>query len=259
MEKFGKPKLSEEEKKAREEKKAQEQAKKAAEKKEQEKNRKINFFIMRYMWQAIRGRNADESIYLAFNMSRERYTRVIETGTVRYGKKELDFLKAKTGIPKEIFTGEKRFAFPNKKGEEMISDVDWDKLFNLRDKRKKKRASLADGTSRNGQIVEKDKVDYKNASEQYKEIKTGIEKILREYPREGEMPFHRLCSFLKNGYGSRLETLQEIGQALAHINVALLDECTKVELENLSRVLAKSEQIVTAVLTYRNLKNDFQK
>lgn len=72
-------------------------------------NRQINFFIMRYMWQVICERNPDDTIYKAFQTSRERYTRIINTGVVRYGKGELDSLSQITGLRKEIFLGEVRF------------------------------------------------------------------------------------------------------------------------------------------------------
>lgn len=257
MAKFGKPKLSEEEKKAREEKKTQEQDKKAAERNEQEKNRKINFFIMRYMWQAIRGRSAEESIYLAFNMSRERYTRILETGKVGYGKNEVTFLWEKTGIPQEIFTGEIRFTFPDKQGNDTITDVEWKRLFDLREMRKTKRAGMKAKESR-GTLKDADREDYNQSQSEYKEAERAIEEKLQKAPRKGDSPFHRLCSFLKNGYGSRLEVLQEVKQALTRIKVTLLDECSKSELQELHKALTQKAKTVNAVFVYRGLKGDLK-
>ena len=75
-------------------------------------NRQVNYFIMRYMWQVICGRNPEDTIYRTFNTSRERYTRIINTGVVRYAKGEVDSLSQITGLRKEIFLGEVRFNCP---------------------------------------------------------------------------------------------------------------------------------------------------
>ena len=92
-------------------------------------NRRVNYFIMRYMWQVIHGRSRGDgdTIYDAFNTSRERYTRIINTGVVRYGRNELADLQQITGLRKEIFTGEERFICPYKgeNGEVQITEQDW--------------------------------------------------------------------------------------------------------------------------------------
>ena len=97
--------------------------------------------------------NPEDTIYKAFHTSRERYTRIINTGVVRYGKGELDSLSQITGIRKEIFLGEVHFSCPYElekqdtagkksieKGE--ITDEDWKRLFQWRKVR-----SGAKGTS----------------------------------------------------------------------------------------------------------------
>ena len=71
-------------------------------------NRQINYFIMRYMWQVVCKRGTGR-IYEAFGMSRERYTRIINTGKVRLGKAELSSLQQRTGLREEVFTGAIRF------------------------------------------------------------------------------------------------------------------------------------------------------
>ena len=73
-------------------------------------NRQINFLIMRKMWQDIRGRAKKgeagrETIYHAFGMSRERYTRAINGETVRFSQKELRDLMVKTGVNSDSFQG----------------------------------------------------------------------------------------------------------------------------------------------------------
>ena len=70
---------------------------------DQKLNRQVNYFIMRRMWQVIRGRSADDTIYKAFETSRERFTRVINTGVIRYGKGELAGLRQLTGFRGYIY------------------------------------------------------------------------------------------------------------------------------------------------------------
>ena len=94
-------------------------------------NRQINFLIMRKMWQDIRGRAkrgeaGKETIYHAFGMSRERYTRAINGEPVRFSQKELRDLMLKTGVNSDIFQGVTCFHF------EAITRKDWEKLFVLR-------------------------------------------------------------------------------------------------------------------------------
>lgn len=94
-------------------------------------NRQINFLIMRKMWQTIRGRakkgSEDQTIYAAFHMSRERYTRIIRGEAVRFSKGELERLMRETGVRSDIFEGITAFEF------EAISLKDWQKLFELRE------------------------------------------------------------------------------------------------------------------------------
>lgn len=247
-----------EESKAKKEQKEQEQKQAQERKKKMAFNRQINYFIMRYMWQVIRGRSAEESIYLAFNMSRERYTRILETGKVGYGKNEVTFLWEKTGIPQEIFTGETRFTFPDKQGNDMITEQEWERLFEFREMRRIKRADMNAKDTR-GALKDADRADYNQSQSDYKKAERAIEEKLQKAPRKGDSPFQRLCSFLKNGYGSRLEVLQEVKQALARIKVTLLDECSKSELQELYQALEQKKKMVNAVFVYRGLKGNFKK
>ena len=95
-------------------------------------NRKINFLVMREVWKIVRGRakkhmNVNRTIYETFGIGLERYTRAIDTGTIRLTKKELERLTTLTGIEQEIFTGEKCFRFRG------ITLDDWKALFECRD------------------------------------------------------------------------------------------------------------------------------
>ena len=80
-------------------------------------NRRINFLVMRKMWQKIRGRAKKnsgnrETIYQAFGMSRERYTRAINGEKIRFSQKELKELVERTGVSAEIFQG-KTYLMPS--------------------------------------------------------------------------------------------------------------------------------------------------
>lgn len=80
---------------------------------EKQRNRQINFLVMRRLWQEIRHRSSptNPTIYDVLDTSRERYTRVIDTGVIRFKEGELDRWNKITGMDKGIFTGEKVFQF----------------------------------------------------------------------------------------------------------------------------------------------------
>ena len=157
-------------------------------KEDKEFNRQINYFVMRYMWQVVCGRSAryaDDTIYNAFSTSRERYTRIINTGIVRYKKEELETLYRKTGIPTEIFTGEKRFECPYNKETEAgkdISESDWKKLFASREKKDQEEEQQEAGKA-----------------EDRKKIQKAICEKLDKVPRNDieNWSFYCLCFYLK--------------------------------------------------------------
>lgn len=101
------------------------------EQKRRQLNRQINFLVMRTMWQRFRGRaekgSDGQTIYAAFRMSRERYTRIINGETVRFSQEELKMLMQRTSMRREIFEGEVCFCF------DAVSRKDWEKLFELRE------------------------------------------------------------------------------------------------------------------------------
>lgn len=108
-----------------------------AEEKRRAFNRQINFYIMRYMWQVMGGRvkgSNRHTIYDVFQTSRERFTRIINTGIVRYKSGELDKLADNMGLRKEILTGEVRFCCPYEDHGQIvdISEKDWHTLLDWR-------------------------------------------------------------------------------------------------------------------------------
>ena len=154
-------------------------------------NRQINYFIMRYMWQVICGRNPNDTIYMAFHTSRERYTRIINTGVVRYAKGELDSLSQTTGLKKEIFSGEVRFNCPYEVKKKPIQE-------------KQKTGKKQEPEKEMKEITEKEWQDLF----QWREVRTGTKgqkspqdnicQILKQVKQSDveNWDFYRLCYFL---------------------------------------------------------------
>lgn len=240
MAKFGEKKLSEEERRERErkQKEEQEQRKKIIE--EQRFNRRVNFLVMRYMWQVIRGRSAEDKIYNNFNISRERYTRVIDTGIVRFSKEELEFLEKKSGVSKGIFTGEERFTCYGKRdrSKEEIVTEEWKKLFELRDTRIKKKD-------------DKEETEYKESCLKYAEYEKDIFQRLKGAGRTGDTEFSKFCAFLKSGHASREIRLNELHSALKLMSFSVMDECDVSELQRLYEGLKEKSDLAYIVLHYK--------
>lgn len=261
MEKLGEPKLTEAEKNAREEQEKQKQTEKVKKEKQIRLYRKINYYIMRCMWQVIQDTYTNDTIYTCFNMSRTRYARILDTGIARISKEELEFLERKTEIPQEIFKGTKPFACLDEHGNEAISLDEWENLFRLREKRQNMRAKQADGEGREKATSDgEDKKSFEQANKDYKDAERKIKEKLKKIPRKGnDTDFQRLCTFLKNGYGNRLMRLYDIKQAVEQIEFTLLNECTQKELGDLSKLLSQHTKMINAVLLYRKERGDFKR
>lgn len=208
-------------------------------------NRQVNFFIMRYMWQVICGRNPDDTIYMAFNTSRERYTRIINTGVVRYAKGELDSLSQITGLRKEIFSGEVRFICPyevKKKDAEKkviiekreITDQEWKGLIQWR-------------KVRNG--------DKGQASPQDR-----IYECLRKVKQSDveNWDFYRLCYFLKERTPApskvTKEQFRDMVQAVSNLSFSVLDKCEVAQLQHLQKLLQAKNKLVAEIITYKEAR-----
>ena len=72
------------------------------------KQRQINYYVMRHMWQVIRGRGSG-SIYSFTGFSRQRYTRALDGLYLRISDEDQQYIKKYTDLDIKIFTGEKRF------------------------------------------------------------------------------------------------------------------------------------------------------
>lgn len=125
----------------------------------------------------------------------------------------------------------------------------------MRDERQKLKAYIKDGAG----AEDTDRKAYEQVNSDYKKAEGEIESKLARVPRKGNTAFQRFCSFLKNGYGSRLERLQEVKQTVGQVGFTLLDECSKTELEELYRALTQKAKMVNAVLLYRGARGDFKK
>jgi len=208
-------------------------------------NRQVNFFIMRYMWQVICGRNPNDTIYMAFNTSRERYTRIINTGVVRYAKGELDSLSQITGLKKEIFSGEVRFKCPygvkksntGKKQviEEIeITDEDWKALFQWRKVR----------SGAKGQVSPQDRI--------YECLRKVKQSDVENWD------FYRLCYFLKERVPApskvTKEQFRDMVQSVRNLSFSILDNCEVAQLQSLQKLLQDKNKLVTGIITYKNAK-----
>lgn len=193
-------------------------------------NRQINFFVMRKMWQELRGRarkgSSDRTIYETFHMSRERYTRVIRGEPVRFSKEELKQLMLETGLRSEIFEGKDVFQF------ERISQSDWEKLFQLRDENIK-------------QAREYEKYLY--------EQMTPHDVDLLKNP-----DLYYFAVYLKSGKpitdASLEENLKEGMKWLNSINLGLLERCKSDVLEEYLQSLKRQVDMTGTLLHFRELK-----
>lgn len=206
-------------------------------------NRQVNYFIMRYMWQVVCGRNPDDTIYMTFNTSRERYTRIINTGVVRYAKGELDSLSQITGLRKEIFTGEVRFRCPygekqsvDKKGREIIeiTEEEWRGLIQWR-------------KVRTGESGTKSPQDV---------ICEHLRKVKRS---DGEnWDFYRLCYFLKERTPAPLkvtkEQFRDMVQAVNGLSFSMLDKCEVAQLKGLQKLLQEKNKLVAGIIVYKEAR-----
>jgi len=221
-------------------------------KEKQQFNRQINFFIMRKMWQHIRGKgkDKDDTIYVNFNMSRERYTRGINTGIISISKAEQKLLEKNTGIAPRIFTGETRFrCLPvNAKEEDpdLISEDEWKKLFKLRSKRKK--PDDKDITS----------AEYKRRNTAYKVMeKKIIDKLYEADPIDiNNENFYNLCFYLINLRSRFLaqefdNAVEEITTSLDKLSFDTLDGCNTMVLDKFQQEIKQKSSLVNSILQYK--------
>lgn len=217
--------------------KTPEQEKKEKEKQELEYrfNRQINFYIMRHMWQVVRGRNANDRIYECFGMSRERYTRAINSGKIRCSDEEAKQLEQLTGVSGEVFQGVERIEFHSKKSD--VSQEEWGKLF----------------AWRNGEEINGEKIDEKTGSALEKKIHTALKEANRT--DTDTRHFYRLCYFLKRSrpaplYGADKQ-IRVIRHALGTLSFELALSCDIKQLRQIKTLLQEKTRMLDGIIVYR--------
>ena len=209
-------------------------------------NRQVNFFVMREMWQVVRGPNADDTIYICFYINRKRYTQVIDTGIIRYKKGELVWLQALTGLRKEIFTGEARFecSYKSERGAQdknnLITAEDWDALVQWRKQKVK--------STKTGNTIQ-DRVCSLLSKADQRNVETWDFYQLCYFLRERKAAPHKLPS----------ETIQEIETAIKKISFFLLDRSEVGQLKKLHALMKSKQSLLNAMIVYKNEKDTAKK
>lgn len=244
-------------------------------------NLQVNYFIMRYMWQVICGRTSkgeNDTIYNAFQTSRERYTRVINTGKIRYGKGELEALSQLTGIDKAIFTGERMFKCSytvqkkvvdsHTKEVKKVSDEkyikleDWKAMFQCR---KSRRGEGGGETPPTQPGQEKQSVPPNGQTEQKQgKAETPQDKICKQLKKANRTnvqnwDFYQLCYYLTNKRPAPIrqdeETLRSIETSIKALTFTLLDRCQVAQLQDLQKLMKEKQQIISSMIGYKNARD----
>jgi hypothetical protein len=218
--------------------------------------RQINFFVMRYMWQLIRKRGST-TIYDALKISRTTYTRIIDTGQIKFTKAKLGSLNQTTGLREEIFTGALRFECSYVKienGEEKkysIQEKEWENLFKWRLDRKKTKDPK-------NQIAETELDEIKNNSIQNSIY--GKLKSVYEYNKGNKenWDLYRLCYYLKESEPAPLKpadvTARDILGDLDELTFDVLSRCDIGMLKKLEISLKKKYEVVKSIRIYKDLQ-----
>lgn len=226
----------------------QEQEKKRERLKQQRFNRRINFYVMRYMWQVVRGRNATDRIYECLGMSRERYTRAINTGSIRCSSGELDKWEQLTGISKKIFQGEDIFVWHDKNEQghpgnkaNAVSMEQWKEFFAWKGQEEVDGQPVV--SEKRGKSIEKTiRVKLKNASRTDRDTHH----------------FFQLCYFLEKNKPSPLQEsasrLKGIQQALKTLTFSLADDCDIELLTKTVKLLNEKSNMIRGIITYHTEK-----
>ena len=204
-------------------------------------NRQVNYYVMRYMWQVIRKRNSGSTLHDEFRTSRERHERVINTGTIRYKKDELQDLIKSTGMRREIFTGEVRFQCPyigaKEKPVNDITTEEWQGLFQYREDMR-----LASSKER---------------EEKEKQIQTKLRNAITNSTKYWD--FYQLCFFIRELKEAPKKAVSvqvaETTRAVMGLSFSMLDDCDAVSLQRLYKALAEKAKLVNGIMTYKQARD----
>ena len=199
-------------------------------------NRQVNYYVMRYMWQVIRKRASGPTIHAKFDTSRERYGRVINTGTIRYKKNELRNLVETTGMRREIFTGEARCQCPyiGTKGKPVndITTEEWTALFEYRTDKS---------------------IDSSIEEQIHKRLRNAITDDKKNWD------FYQLCFFIRELKAAPkkavLAQVADIRQAVMGLSFSMLDDCNTSSLKSLYKALADKAKLVKRIMDYRESRD----
>lgn len=216
-------------------------------------NMQINYFVMRYMWQLIRGRSKTETIYNEFDMSRVRYTRILNAENVRYAQKELNRLVYITGLPESIFTGKSRFTFVNSKGEEIIAENTWKQWCEWREKKGKNRKQEA--------LDEKLNEEPSNGKSTQDTICACLNEAAKQVEENAgsqNWEFYQLCYYLSEQKPAPKNDpelqIKRAKIAIQELSFETLDSCNVARLKELSNEMRKKYDLIKAIMTYKSAK-----
>lgn len=201
------------------------------EKQEQNNRVRINFYIMRKMWQFIKGRapkgQSQSTIYSAFNMARGQYTRAIDYGNIKLSQNKIHNLTLMTGLNADIFRGKKTFQING------LSETDWSEFLEERNDKQK--------TDRVKQ----------------KQIIQALETALQNDPENED--FSKLCYYLNNGrkmtYTPVSQLINESIVIIQKITFEHINQLSIAELKNYQDALKGQYELVTRVYHYKLLEN----
>lgn len=195
--------------------------------KEERINRRINFLVMRQMWQYIRGRAhkncKEENIYNTLSITRQRFERAIDGSSILLSREELITLSQKTGLSADIFTGKKSFNFQN------ISMDEWRALY------------------------KKETPENPVLKEQYSSMLIKLKEENRG--EQADEQFFKLCYYLEQHTPSPKEPVEslinKIKIDIGKISFDKLDRCESNVLSAYVRTLKSHYNMVSAIANYK--------
>lgn len=220
-------------------------------------NRKINYFVIRSMWQIAHGRGGN-SVYSVLGMSRERFTRVLELGNIKYRKGEVEKLATTLNVSPGILEGKSRFQFFTKadRNNEDISRVSWKTLFNLRESRVTYREKMKLAV-RGSDEWEQARKQLEEKQKEYSELRDVILAKLKEYEDKGytDRDLNQLYQFMKRGWTNKDMCLRNFETVMSSLDIHVLEQCNINELRNLKRCVAIKNELITALIVYKKHKS----
>ncbi len=230
-------------------------------------NRQINFYIMRYMWQVIRGRSPsgkNATIYAELDTSRGRYTRIVDGENIRISKNELDTWVKKTGLPGGVFTGDIRIECVQYVTErkqvvpKTVTPQEWNELFSLRKKRKKAYDYKETTNKTDDEDVKISEEAHSKAKNAYADKEKELQLRLRCAKRldTDHKEFSKLCYWLKHleAAPAKLqdEDVRTVTKALKSLTFRKLDDCELGPLEILMKALQEKAKLAKTIFDYKN-------